>query len=120
MPPTWLCQQNPITHRASYFMSDILRLTMIFPFLLKRFLDVNMVKIDVIQNIKERNSLQRNSQSISLIKQCWTSYAVLAKLVFTSTLKDADYIRLDQLSKTFNDIVLKVRLYNNFYSLSNI
>jgi hypothetical protein len=108
IPSIWSRQQNPITHRQSYFMSDILRLTMIYPFLLKHFLDIEMIKDDIIQKIKQQNSLRRNSQAIVLIFQCWVSFAVLAKLVFTSSLQDSDYTRLDQLSNNFNNIVLKV------------
>ncbi|CAB5361052.1 unnamed protein product [Rhizophagus irregularis] len=33
VPSCWSRQQNPITHLACYFMSDILRLTMIIPFI---------------------------------------------------------------------------------------
>ncbi|CAB4435506.1 unnamed protein product [Rhizophagus irregularis] len=60
-----------------------------------------------IQEIKSQNSLQRASQAVLLIKQCWINFALLAKLVFTSTLKSTDYIRIDQLTKTFSDVVLK-------------
>ena len=98
-------------------MSDILRLTMIFPFLLKWFLDVNMIKNDIIRELRQQNSLQRGSQVITMIIQCWINFAVLAKLVFTSTLQNSDYARLDQLSKDFTNIVLKVKLYNDFYLL---
>ena len=91
-------------------MSDVLRLTMIFPFLLRRFLDNTMVKSEVIQEIRSQNSLQRASQAVLLIKQCWINFALLAKLVFTSTLKSTDYTRIDQLTKTFSDVVLKVRI----------
>jgi hypothetical protein len=111
MPSTWSRQQNPITHRQSYFMSDILRLTMIFPFLLKRFLSIEMVKNDILQDLKQRNSLRRNSQAIAIIMQCWINFAILAKLVFTSTLQDSDYNSLAQLKKNFTDIVLKVKSY---------
>ncbi|CAB4404875.1 unnamed protein product [Rhizophagus irregularis] len=72
-----------------------------------RFLDSTMVKSEVIQEIKSQNSLQRASQAVLLIKQCWINFALLAKLVFTSTLKSTDYIRIDQLTKTFSDVVLK-------------
>jgi hypothetical protein len=111
IPSTWSRQQNPVTHRQSYFMSDILRLTMIFPFLLRRFLDTNMVKSEVIQEIRNQNSLQRASQAVLLINKCWINFAILTKLVFTSTLQDSDYARLEQLSKNFTDIVLKVRCF---------
>jgi len=110
IPSTWSRQQNPIIHQQSYFMSDILRLTMIYPFLLKRFLSIGMIKNDIIQKIKHKNSLRRDSQAISLILQCWVDFAVLAKLVFTSSLQDSDYTRLEQLSLNFINIILKVIL----------
>lgn len=110
MPSTWSRQQNPITHRQSYFMSDILRLTMIFPFLLMRFLSIEVVKSEVLQALKQRNSLNRRSQSITMIMQCWISFATLAKLIFTSTLQDSDYTNLTRLSNDFTSIVLKVMI----------
>lgn len=112
MPSTWSRQQNPVTHRHSYFMSDILRLVMIFPFLLKRFLNDTMVKNEVIQEIKSQNSLQRASQAVLLINNCWINFAVLAKLIFSVSMKNSDYTRLDYLTKKFSDVVLKVRLHN--------
>ena len=68
IPLTWSQQQNPVTHRQSYFISDILRLTMILPFLLKRFLNASMIKSDIIQGLKQQNSLRRSTQAISLIE----------------------------------------------------
>jgi hypothetical protein len=115
---TWSHQQNPITHRQSYFMSDILRLTMIYPFILKRFLSTEMIKDDIIQKIRQQNSLRRSSQAIAFIFQCWVSFAILAKLVFTSSLRDSDYSRLDQLLNIFIDNVLKVIiLFIVYYTL---
>ena len=80
------------------------------PFLLKQFLNVNMIKNDVIQELRQQNSLQRDSQVITMIIQCWINFAIIAKLVFTSTLQDSDYARFDQLSKDFTNIVLKVKI----------
>jgi hypothetical protein len=114
IPSTWSRQQNPITHRQSYFMFDILRLMMIFPFLLNRFLNVDIIKDDVIQELRQNNSLRRNSQAITMIIQCWINFAILAKLVFTSTLQESDYLKLDQLSRNFIDVVLKVKSYNKY------
>ena len=74
-----------------------------------------MVKSEVIQEIKSQNSLQRASQAVLLINKCWINFAVLAKLVFTATLKNSDYIILDQLVKNFSDVLLKVSLYNNLF-----
>uniref|UniRef100_U9UCI9 Uncharacterized protein n=1 Tax=Rhizophagus irregularis (strain DAOM 181602 / DAOM 197198 / MUCL 43194) TaxID=747089 RepID=U9UCI9_RHIID len=58
------------------------------------FLDNTIVKSEVIQEIK-------------------------TKLVFTSTLKSTDYIRIDQLTKTFSDVVLKL-FPNDFRNLPNL
>ncbi|PKC55934.1 hypothetical protein RhiirA1_474784 [Rhizophagus irregularis] len=58
------------------------------------FLDNTIVKSEVIQEIK-------------------------TKLVFTSTLKSTDYIRIDQLTKTFSDVVLKL-FPNDFRNLLNL
>jgi hypothetical protein len=91
-------------------MSDILRLTMIFPFLLMRFLSIEIVKSEVLQALRQRNSLNRRSQSLTMIMQCWINFAILAKLVFTSTLQDSDYTNLTRLSNDFTSIVLKVMI----------
>ncbi|UZO21593.1 uncharacterized protein OCT59_013980 [Rhizophagus irregularis] len=44
VPSCWSQWQNPITHLASYFMSDILRLTMIIPFILRRNEDYETIQ----------------------------------------------------------------------------
>jgi hypothetical protein len=64
-PSYWPRQQNPISHRTSYFMSDTLRLVMMMPFLLHRFLEACFLKNNIIQSIKERNQLRANSQAVS-------------------------------------------------------
>lgn len=112
---TWSRQQNPVTHRQSYFMSDILRLTMIFPFILNRFLNVTMIKNDIVRELKRENSLRRASQVVGIIIRCWVNFATLAKLVFTSALQDSDYVELDRLSKDFTDSVLRVKSQYFFY-----
>ncbi|CAB4426840.1 unnamed protein product [Rhizophagus irregularis] len=66
-----------------------------------------MIKDDIIQKIRQQNSLRRSSQAIAFIFQCWVSFAILAKLVFTSSLQDSDYSRLNQLLNNFIDNVLK-------------
>ena len=50
-----------------------------------------------------------------MINKYWINFAVLVKLVFTATLKNSDYIILDQLVKNFSDVLLKVSLYNNLF-----
>ncbi|PKY57533.1 hypothetical protein RhiirA4_478668 [Rhizophagus irregularis] len=78
-----------------------------------------MIKDDIIQKIRQQNSLRRSSQAIAFIFQCWVSFAILAKLVFTSSLQDSDYSRLNQLLNNFIDNVLKV-FPSDFMNLPNL
>ena len=108
IPSTWPRQQNPISHRASYFMSDTLRLAMIMPFLLHRCLKTRFLKDNIVQLIKEHNQLRSNSQVISMVKQCWVKFAACSKAVFATTMTDSDYINLETLLQNMSNELLKV------------
>jgi len=113
-PSHWSRQQNPITHRNSYFMSDVLRLTIVMPFLLRSCLKVRSVKDNIIKSIKEHNQLRTSSQAISMIKQCWVKFAMCSKAVFADTVSNADYAKLETLLQDMSIDLLKVKFYYDF------
>jgi hypothetical protein len=117
-PSYWTRQQNPISHRNSYFMSDTLRLAIMMPFLLRRCLNNRSIKDNIIQRIKENNQLRLNSQAISMIKQCWIKFAICSKAVFAESMSDNDYVRLDATLQNLSIDLLKVKFYLviRFYS----
>ena len=52
IPSTWNRLQNPITHRDSYWMNDLLRLTMIISYILTRTINHKHYKVEVFTRIK--------------------------------------------------------------------
>ncbi|CAG8758812.1 42705_t:CDS:10, partial [Gigaspora margarita] len=52
VPAKWSRLPNPISHRHSFMISDILRILMIFPFILRRFLKTNDVKTNFLEETK--------------------------------------------------------------------
>ncbi|CAB5360892.1 unnamed protein product [Rhizophagus irregularis] len=91
VPSCWSRQKNPITHLACYFMSDILRLTMIIPFILYRCLTINLLKREVLTNMKERMNLQSYRHVINKIIKCWVQFSLTTHMVFSKILTKVDY-----------------------------
>ena len=112
-PTYWPCQQNPISHRTSYFMSDTLRLIMMIPFLLHRFLKARFLKNNIIQSIKEYNQLWTNSQVVSMIKQCWVKFAACSKAIFANTMSNMNYANLEISLQNMSNDLLKVKIYSS-------
>ncbi|GET03715.1 hypothetical protein GLOIN_2v1790377 [Rhizophagus clarus] len=53
-PKKWSCLPNPISHNASFMMSDYLRLAMIMPFILNSFLETSSLKENESKSILRR------------------------------------------------------------------
>jgi hypothetical protein len=54
-PSYWSRQQNPISHRNSYFMSDTLRLAIMMPFLLRRCLNKRSTLVRIFHFVQISN-----------------------------------------------------------------
>ncbi|CAB5358408.1 unnamed protein product [Rhizophagus irregularis] len=108
VPSCWSRQQNPITHLACYFMSDILRLTMIIPFILYRCLTTNLLKHEVLTNMKERMNLQSYRHVINKIIKCWVQFSLTTRMVFSKTLTKVDYETIQKMLELECKMLLEV------------
>ncbi|PKK56791.1 hypothetical protein RhiirC2_858468, partial [Rhizophagus irregularis] len=108
VPSCWSRQQNPITHLACYFMSDILHLTMIIPFILYRCLTTNLLKREVLTNMKERMNLQSYCHVINKIIKCWVQFSLTTRMVFSKTLTKVDYETIQKMLELECKMLLEV------------
>ncbi|CAG8659614.1 3948_t:CDS:2, partial [Paraglomus occultum] len=95
-PPRWSKLPNPILHRQSFMFSDIFRLAMLMPFILKRFLTWRHIKSDALTLIKERLNLSRVDQVATRVLQVWVTEAKTLKLAFSVTMDTNAYKALEK------------------------
>src|SRR5581483_333506 len=107
-PSCWSKQQNPITHLASYFMSDLLCLTMIIPFILRRYLISNLLKRDVLMDIKQRLNLQSHHYVVNKLIKCWVQFSLTTCKVFSKSLTNKDYIIMQDMLESECRMLLEV------------
>ena len=93
-PRQWSKLLNPISHLESFMMSDHLRLGMVMPFILNRFLVSNCLKLQEMEKLQVRTNLNRN-QVINAIVKYWAIVAKCSRLAFKNSLTNNDYIVLD-------------------------
>jgi len=93
-PPGWSRLPNPISHRGSFQFSDGLRLAMIMPFVLWRFLLPMHIKTDKLAEIKERLGCGRDDHVCKELVQLWAIEAKALRLAFQTTFYEGDYDRL--------------------------
>ena len=79
-------------------MSDCLRLGMVMPFILNRFLTINCLKPHELAKIQERTNLYRN-QVVNAIIKCWAVVAKCSQLAFKISLTDEDFKELEKYLK---------------------
>ncbi|CAB4374050.1 unnamed protein product [Rhizophagus irregularis] len=82
IPKKWSHLPNPISHYNSFMMSDLLRLAMIMPFLLNRFLKESSFKNNEAATIRQRIDVVRISLVLKAIISCWVHVAKTMKAVF--------------------------------------
>ena len=82
IPKKWSRLPNPISHYNSFMMSDLLRLAMIMPFLLNRFLKESSLKNNEAATIRQRIDVARISLVLKAIISCWVHVAKTMKAVF--------------------------------------
>jgi hypothetical protein len=83
-PKKWSSLPNPISHHASFMMSDYLRLAMVMPYILHRFLKVSSLKENEVETIKRRIEVPRADLVPKAIISCWVRVAITMKAVFSS------------------------------------
>jgi hypothetical protein len=106
-PSYWYRMPNPLKHRQSFMFSDVLRLSMLMPFILQRFLKPHHIKSEVLNNWSTNLGIRQNSVSLKLCT-CWAVEAKALKLAFLNTMSENIY---QELQKSFNrerDVLIQV------------
>jgi len=106
-PKNWSRLPNPISHHASFMMSDYLQLAMIMPFLLYKFLKDSSLKTNEIIAIKDRMNINRTLVPKNIIS-CWVCIAKTMKIVFSNKFTLDDYIKLQKYLEEELEILPKV------------
>jgi len=107
-PHQWSKLPNPISHIESFMMSDCLRLGMVMPFILNRFLIVDSLKPQELVKLQEQSNLRRN-QIPNAIINCWVLVAKCTQLAFKQSLTTKDYEDLENYLKKERKALTEVR-----------
>jgi hypothetical protein len=110
-PAHWSRMPNPLRHRQSFMFSDVLRLAMLMPFILYRFLKPHHIKTDTMNNWREIFKLRQNL-IISKLLKCWAIEAKTLKLAFSITMTERIYQELEELLKKEREILIQVNIYS--------
>ncbi|CAG8799387.1 12339_t:CDS:2, partial [Dentiscutata erythropus] len=65
-PAHWCRMPNPLHHHQSFMFSDVLRLTMLMPFILRKFLKPYHIRTEILNNWNIKQNL-----AISRLCTCW-------------------------------------------------
>lgn len=107
-PRQWSKLPNPISHLESFMMSDRLRLGMVMPFILNRFLASNCLKSQEMEKLQRRTNLNRN-QVVNMIVKCWAIVAKCSQLTFKISLTNNDYVDLEKYLKKERKALVEVK-----------
>jgi hypothetical protein len=108
IPKKWSHLPNPISHSNSFMMSDLLRLAMIMPFLLNRFLKESSLKHNEAVVIQQRINASRINLVPKSIISCWVYVAKTMKAVFNREFTSDNYKELQQCLQEEFSILPKV------------
>ena len=89
-------------------MSDYLRVAMIMPFILNRFLKITSLKNNEAKNIQQRIGVSRINLVKNAVITCWVHVAKTISMVFKSKFTNNSYEELQQNLKEEMNIFPKV------------
>ncbi|UZO17889.1 uncharacterized protein OCT59_009221 [Rhizophagus irregularis] len=115
---SWSRLPNPISHYNSFMMSDLLRLAMIMPFLLNRFLKESSLKNNEAATIRQRIDVARISLVLKAIISCWVQVAKTMKAVFNKEFTLDSYEELQLCLK--EEFLILPKVFASFVNLPNI
>ncbi|CAG8784842.1 19282_t:CDS:2, partial [Racocetra persica] len=119
LPKFWSKLPNPITYYKSFMMSDLLRLAMLMPHILRRFLRTQHIKESTLTNLWSTIKCKHQDQVIGEIIKCWVSLSFSVKQSFAITFPK-DYLEmLSGVLKKEHDNLIKVFL-ESFFCLPNL
>jgi len=91
-------------------MSDCLQLTMIFPFILNRFLKHTHFKKPELALFQRRMGVTRSDHAVKLWLRCWVLVAKTMVMVFKDSFSKEDYDKLrdclDNERKLLSQVIL--------------
>ena len=93
-PKAWQKLPNPILHIDSFMMSDCLQLTMMFPFILNRFLKHTHFKNPELATFQHRTGVSRSDTAAKLWLKCWVKVARTMSMVFKDSFTNEEYDEL--------------------------
>lgn len=95
-PRRWQKLPNSISHIDSFMMSDCLRLAMMLPFILNRFLKTKHFKQSELDKLRVRTGVSRNDLAVKLWLRCWILMAKTMAIAFKHSFTEKDYIELQE------------------------
>ena len=103
-------------------MSDYLRLAMIMPFILQKFLNVSSLKNNEATVVKNRMNLNNISSVPKCITSCWVVVARTMEVAFSSKFTSDKYDLLQKCLDAELDFLPKVIIYKfiKYLYFSNI
>ena len=116
VPAKWARLPNPISHRHSFMMSDLLRILMIFPFILRRCLTIGDIKTTFLDETRTRLKFSRQTDVINYLIWAWGLSARASKKVFSLAIDRSNgYSQLQKaLDEEFNALT-EVFLFTNLF-----
>ena len=119
-PRVWSKLPNPISHIDSFMMSDCLRLAMVIPFILNRFLMPQHFKQSEIDKLRSRTGVSRNDFATKLWLKCWVLMAKTMKISFMNSFNEEDYTKLYKCLDDERRLLSRVLLFIAFVLFSHI
>lgn len=109
-PNHWSRMPNPLRHRQSFMFSDVLRLAMLMPFIIRRFLKPCHIKADVLNKWHTNNRITQTT-AISRLCIVWSIEANALKIAFSTTMTESIYQELSRSLEREREILLQVSFY---------
>lgn len=110
-PKVWHKLLNPISHIDSFMMSDCLQLTMMFPFILNRFLKNSHFKRPKFALFQYRTGVNLDDWAVKLWVKCWISVAKIMALAFKYSFMKDDYDKLRNCLNIERKLLSQVTIY---------
>jgi methyltransferase-like protein len=107
-PTQWGKLPNPISHCESFMMSDNLRLSMVMPFILNRFLRTSHLKHNELIKIQQRIHANRVDLIPKSLIKCWVLVSKSMQLVFKNEYSENNYKDLQEILETESKILTQV------------
>ena len=98
---------NPLRHCQSFMFSDVLRLAILMPFILRRFLKPCHIKAETLNSWHTNSGIRQNSAVLKLCT-CWAIEAKALKLAFSITMTESIYQELQESLKKECEILIQV------------